>query len=88
MPSSASVPVVVLEGDTIRLPAEIASRFPAPAEFALLADGDTLILKRVSPVGVIDLANSTPSKAPPLASDAIDAIIHEVRAARQDQTRS
>jgi hypothetical protein len=72
---SQSVPqqpvvVVLSEDNTITLPDEVARQFHPTDRFALLQQGDTLILKRVSA---------------PLSLDEISDIVHELRSKRRAQ---
>jgi hypothetical protein len=77
-------PIVVVLGEdnTITLPDEIARQFQPTDRFALLQQGDTLILKRVSPAPVSDIVAATPDEAP-LGLEEISDIIHELRSQRR-----
>ncbi len=78
-------PVVVLGDDnTIVLPDEIARQFQPAARFALLQQGDTLILKRVSTPRVSDVVAAAPDE-PSLSLDEISVIVHELRAQRRNE---
>ncbi len=84
---SQSVPqqpvvVVLSEDNTITLPDEVARQFHPTDRFALLQQGDTLILKRVSAPRVSDIVAAAPNEAP-LSLDEISDIVHEVRSQRR-----
>jgi hypothetical protein len=66
----------------LKLPAAVASRFRASDRFIVWSEGDTLVLKRITPPSVTDgLAQS--AEAEPMTDDDINAIVHEVRRQRR-----
>lgn len=73
--------VVALQSDnTIQLPAEIAQHFEPDVRFALLWQGDTLILKRVGTPRVSDIVGADDEEG--MSLDEISDIVHEVRTQR------
>lgn len=80
--SQSPVVVVLSEDNTITLPDEIARQFHPTDRFALLRQGDTLILKRVSSPRVSDLVAAIPDDAP-LSLDEISDIVHDLRSQRR-----
>ena len=64
--------------NTLKLPAEIASRFRPTDRFVVWVVGDTLYLKRITPVPVTEIVAQAP-EGEPLSLDEINEIVHEVR---------
>ena len=67
---------------TLKLPAEIAARFKPADRFVVWAKGDTLYLKRVTPLPVTDIVAQAP-EGEPLSLDEINQIVHQVRKQRR-----
>jgi len=67
---------------TLKLPAEVASRFRASDRFIILVEGDTLRLKRITPPPVTDIVAQAPADEP-MSMDEINEVVHEVRRQRQ-----
>ena len=67
---------------TLKLPAEIAARFKPADRFVVWAKGDTLYLKRVTPLPVTDIVAQAPEDEP-LSLDEINQIVHQVRKQRR-----
>ena len=67
---------------TLKLPAEIAARFKPADRFVVWAQGDTLYLKRVTPLPVTDIVAQAP-EGEPLSLDEINQIVHQVRKQRR-----
>ncbi len=67
---------------TLKLPAEIAARFKPADRFVVWAKGDTLYLKRVTPLPVTDIVAQAP-EGKPLSLDEINQIVHQVRKQRR-----
>jgi hypothetical protein len=66
----------------LKLPPSAASRFHALDRFIIWAEGDTLVLKRITPPSVTDVVAQSPD-AEPMTDDEINAIVHEVRQRRR-----
>jgi hypothetical protein len=64
--------------DTLKLPAEVASRFRPSDRFIILVEGDTLQLKRITPSPVTGIVAEAP-EGEPMLMDEINEIFHEVR---------
>ena len=64
--------------DTLKLPAEVASRFRPSDRFIILVEGDTLQLKRITPLPVTSIVAEAP-EGEPMSTDEINDIVHEVR---------
>ena len=64
--------------DTLKLPAEVASRFRPSDRFIILVEGDTLQLKRITPPPVTSIVAEAP-EGEPMSTDKINEIVHEVR---------
>jgi hypothetical protein len=64
--------------DTLKLPAEVASRFRPSDRFVILVEGDTLQLKRITPSPVTSIVAEAP-EGEPMSMDEINEIVHEVR---------
>lgn len=84
METTDQIPVVTLHGQTITLPSMVAQQFQPEERFALLQQGDTLILKRLTTMSPVDRANATPDPAGPPSLDEIDDMVHAVRRARHE----
>lgn len=69
--------------DTLKLPAEIASRFQASDRFVVWIDGDTLHLKRITPPPVTRIVAEGP-QGKPMSMDEINEIVHEVRRQQEE----
>jgi hypothetical protein len=67
---------------TLKLPEEIAARFRPLDRFFVWVEGDTLCLKRVTPLPVTEIVAQAP-EGEPLSPDEIDDIVHEVRRRRK-----
>jgi len=67
---------------TLKLPEVIAARFRPMDRFFVWAEGDTLCLKRITPVPVIEVVAQAPA-GEPLSLDEINEIVHEVRRRRK-----
>ena len=67
---------------TLKLPAEIAAHFKPADRFVVWAKGDTLYLKRVTPLPVTDIVAQAP-EGEPLSLDEINQIVHQVRKQRR-----
>lgn len=76
--------VVLSEDNTITLPDEIARQFRPADRFVVMPQGDTLILKRLTP-RVSDIVAAAPEDAAPPSLDEISDIVHELRAQRRDK---
>ena len=63
---------------TLKLPPEVADRFRPSDRFIVWAEGDTLYLKRITPLAVTEITAQAPEEEP-LALDEINEIVHEVR---------
>ena len=70
--------------DTLKLPAEVASRFRPSDRFIILVEGDALQLKRITPPPVTDIVAEAP-EGEPMAMDEINEIVHEVRRRQQSE---
>ena len=68
--------------DTLRLPAEVAARFHPSDRFVVWAEGDTLHLKRITPLSVTSLVAQAP-EGQPMSLDEINDLVHEVRRRRR-----
>ncbi len=82
MPATESnvVTVVTVGADnTITLSSDITQAFQPDDRFLVTIQGDTVILKRISTVNVLDRVEATPDDEPPPTMDEINAIVHEVR---------
>jgi hypothetical protein len=66
----------------LKLPAAVASRFRASDRFIVWTEGDTLVLKRITPPSVTDVVAQAP-EAEPMTDDEISAIVHKVRKQRR-----
>ena len=67
---------------TLKLPEAIAARFRPTDRFFVWAEGDTLCLKRITPVPVTEIVAQVPEGEPP-SLDEINEIVHEVRRRRK-----
>jgi len=67
---------------TLKLPEAIAARFRPMDRFFVWAEGDTLCLKRITPVPVTEIVAQAP-EGEPLSLDEINEIVHEVRRRRK-----
>ena len=63
---------------TLELPEEIAIRFQPKDQFYTWLEGDTVILKRITPVSIFDVLEKSPP-GEPMAMEEINEIVHEVR---------
>lgn len=63
---------------TLKLPAEIAERFQPWDRFVVWQAGDTLYLKRIESVAVLERVAEAPQDEP-LSLEDINAMVHEVR---------
>ena len=68
--------------DTLKLPEEIASQFRPLDRFIVWAEGDTLLLKRITPAAVTEIVEQAPEGEPPSLEE-INDIVHEVRRQRR-----
>jgi hypothetical protein len=66
----------------LKLPAAVASRFRASDRFIVWTEGDTVVLKRITPPSVTDVVAQSP-QAEPMTDDEINTIVHEVRRRRR-----
>jgi hypothetical protein len=66
----------------LKLPAAVASRFRASDRFIVWTEGDTVVLKRITPPSVTDVVAQAP-EAEPMTEDEISAIVHKVRKQRR-----
>ena len=67
---------------TLKLPREIAGHFRPSDRFVVWVDGDTLHLKRITPLPVTDIVAEAP-EGEPLSLEEINAIVHETRQQRR-----
>lgn len=75
-------PAAVVElGDnhTVTLPDAIARMFKPADRFLVTMQGDTVLLKRISPVNVLDRVEAVQDDEAPPTLDEINAIVHAVR---------
>jgi len=66
---------------TLKLPSEIAAHFQPSDRFVIWLDGDTLVLKKVSPSPLDKVEQADVDDAPSL--DEINEIVHQVRRQRR-----
>jgi hypothetical protein len=69
--------------DTLKLPAEVASRFRPLDRFVVWAEGDALYLKRIAPRSVTSIVAGAP-EGQPMSLDEINDLVHEVRRQRRE----
>lgn len=80
MVNTSPMHVVEVGADnTIVLSPDIAHVFKPTDRFLVTIHGDTVILKRISPVNVLDIVAAMPDDEPPPTMDEINEIVHEVR---------
>ncbi len=73
------ISVIELNADnSVKLPANIAQWFKLADRFLVTIQGDTLILKRINPINVLDVVAATPDDEP-LTMEDINAIVHDMR---------
>jgi hypothetical protein len=65
--------------DTIKLPADVMQVFEPADRLMVVIQGDTIMLKRIKSVNVLDRVAETPDDEPPPSMDEINEIVHEVR---------
>ena len=64
--------------DTLKLPAQVASRFRASDRFIILVQGDTIQLKRITRPPVTSIVAEAPEDEP-MSMEEINEVVHEVR---------
>jgi hypothetical protein len=69
---------------TLKLPVDIAARFLPTDRFVVWVDGDTVHLKRVTPLRVLDMVDQAP-EGEPMSLDEINDVVHRVRRQRRAQ---
>lgn len=85
--ATSTAHVVELGADkTMTLSADILQVFQPSDRFLVTIQGDMVILKRITPVNVLDRVAAMPDDDPPLTMDEINEIIHEVRQQHRQET--
>lgn len=80
MTQTLTTHVVELQADlSVTLPSDIAQAFTPMDRFMVTTYGDTVILKRITSVNVLDRVSELSDDEPPPTMDEIHDIIHEVR---------
>jgi hypothetical protein len=74
--------VKVQPDGSVKLPPEVRRRFPSQSELAVWTEGDTIVLKRLRPVRLSEIAERVPAPEMPLR-----AITTEVHRMRRDRRR-
>ena len=69
--------------DTLKLPEEVAKRFRPADRFVVWQEGDSLTLKRITPLAVLDRVAETPDDNP-MSLDEINTLVHEIRKQRDE----
>ena len=67
---------------TLKLPTEIAARFRPADRFVVWVEGDTLLLKRITPPPVTSIVAQAPEGTPLPLKDTNE-IVHQVRRQRR-----
>jgi hypothetical protein len=70
--------------DTLKLPADVASRFRPSDRFMVWAEGDTLYLKRIAPRSVTSIVAEAPP-GEPMSLDEINDLVHQARKKRREE---
>jgi hypothetical protein len=76
-------PVKVQPDGSVKLPPEVRRRFPSQSELAVWTEGDTIVLKRLRPVRLSEIAERVPVPEMPLRT--IAAEVHQMRRAKRRQ---
>jgi hypothetical protein len=76
-------PVKVQSDGSVKLPPEVRRRFPSQSELAVWTEGVTIVLRRVRPVRLSEIAERVPAREMPLRT--IAAEVHQMRRARRRQ---
>lgn len=72
--------VVELGADNnITLPADLTRGFRFADRFLVIVQGDTVILKRITPLNVLDRVAAATDDEPPPTMEEISEMVHEVR---------
>ncbi len=64
--------------DTLKLPAQLTTQFRPSDRFVVWVEGDTVYLKRITPVSVLEIVDQAPV-GEPLALDEINELVHQAR---------
>ena len=73
--------VIKMDGGTLTLPPETVKRIGTDAEFTVLTEGDTIILKKITPPRLSEIATRSPKEKPMPLSE----IAQEVRRYRKSR---
>jgi hypothetical protein len=68
---------------SVKLPPELRRRFPSSCELAVWTEGDTIVLKRLRPVRLSEIAERV--SAPEMPLRVIAAEVHQMRKAKRRQ---
>jgi hypothetical protein len=78
--------VVKMNRGTLKLPPETARRIGANAEFTIITSGDTVILKKITPTRLSEIASRVPMDKP-MSLRKISQEVHRSRRSRRAHRR-